>query len=96
MYNKYRDSHHGRASSTQNALLPGVLFVSEFYYMLLNTHPWNLIEATLDLYWGAGCRIGSIALEEGSWEGENNLGKLLVKVRTYFVKELERGQGSIQ
>ena len=48
----------------------------KLYYSLLNTRPLNLIEATLD----AGCIFGSIALEEGSWEGRNNLGKLLVKV----------------
>ena len=68
----------------------------KLYYSLLNTRPWDLIEATLDRFWGAGCLLWSIALIEGSWEGRNNLGKLLVKVRNFFVKELEIGQGSIQ
>ena len=68
----------------------------QLYYSLLNTRPLNLIEATLDDFWGAGCILGSIALLEGIWEGRNNLGKLLIKVRNFFVKELEIGQGSIQ
>ena len=68
----------------------------KLYYSLLNTRPWSLIEATLDQFWGAGCLLWSVALVEGSWEGKNNLGKLLVKVRNFFVKELEIGQGSIQ
>ena len=68
----------------------------QLYYMLMNTRPWELIEATLDNFWGAGSILGSFALEDGSWEGQNNLGKLLMKVRDHFVKELEIGQGSIQ
>ena len=68
----------------------------QLYYSLLNTRPLNLIEATLDSYWGANCLFGSIALVEGSWEGTNNLGKLLMKVRNFFVRELEIGQNSIQ
>ena len=68
----------------------------QLYYSLLNTRPLGLIEATTDDFWGAGCIFGSIALVEGSWEGRNNLGKLLMKVRNFFVKELENGQGSIQ
>ena len=67
----------------------------QLYYMLLNTRPWDLLEATLDTFWGAGCILGSIALDEGSWEGQNNLGRLLKKVRDHFVKELQVGQGSI-
>ena len=68
----------------------------KLYYSLLNTRPLKLIEATTDDFWGAGCIFGSIALMDGSWEGKNNLGKLLVRVRDFFVKELEIGQGSIQ
>ena len=68
----------------------------ELYYSLLNTRPLNLIEATLDDFWGAGCVLGSIALEEGSWVGQNHLGKLLEKVRAHFVRELEEGQGGIR
>ena len=68
----------------------------KLYYSLLNTRPMNLIEATMDSFWGANCILKSIALEEGSWEGQNHLGKLLMKVRNVFVRELEIGQGSIQ
>ena len=65
-------------------------------YSLLNTRPMDLIEATLDNFWGAGCVLKSIALEEGIWQGLNHLGKLLMKTRDVFVRELEIGQGSIQ
>ena len=65
------------------------------YYSLLNTRPLNLIEATLDEFWGAGCLLKSIALEERCWEGQNKLGTLLLKVRTALVRELEIAQGSI-
>ena len=44
----------------------------QLYYSLLNTHPLKLLEATLDSFWGAGCLLGSIALVEGSWEGEGD------------------------
>ena len=64
------------------------------YYSLLNTRPMDLIEATQNTFWGAGCTLGSIALEEGCWQGLNHLGRLLMKVRD--VRELEIGQGSIQ
>ena len=65
------------------------------YYSLLNTRPMFLIESTLDDFWGSGCNFGSIALEEGCWEGRNNLGVLLVKVRNVLVHELEIGQNAI-
>ena len=68
----------------------------KLYYSLLNTRPMDLIESTLDVFWGAGCILGSIALEEGCWDGQNHLGRLLMKVRSSFVRELEIGQDSIQ
>ena len=43
----------------------------DLYYMLLNTRPLNLIEATIDEFWGAGCIFGSIALDEGRWDGKS-------------------------
>ena len=61
----------------------------------LNTRPLNLTEATTDDFWGAGCMLGSIALEEGCWVGKNTVGKLLVGVRTILVRELTIAQGSI-
>ena len=65
------------------------------YYQLLNTRPHDLFECTLCQYWGTGCKLGSIMLVERSWEGENHLGRLLMKVRDTFVKELVSGQGAI-
>ena len=67
----------------------------QLYYSLLNTRPHFLIESTLDNFWGAGCILGSIALEEGCWDGQNHLGNLLIKVRNHFVHKLEIGQNTI-
>ena len=67
----------------------------QLYYSLLNTRPHLLIESTLDVFWGAGCKFGSIALEEGCWEGQNHLGRLLVRVRDYLVRKLEIDQNAI-
>ena len=62
--------------------------IKELYYSLLNTHPLELIEATLDGFWGAGAILGSIALEEGCWVGQNHLGKILMKVRNNLLQAL--------
>ena len=67
----------------------------QLYYSLLNTRPHYLIESTLDFFWGSGCKLGSIALEEGCWEGQNHLGNLLVRVRYCLVRRLEIGQNAI-
>ena len=65
------------------------------YYSLLNTRPMDLIEATTDGFWGANSTLGSTALEEGSWTGQNHLGKILMKIRNHFARELEREQGEL-
>ena len=62
------------------------------YNCLLNTRPHNLIECTIDDFWGAGCVLGSIALDEGCWPGQNYLGKILVRVRTRLILELENNK----
>ena len=67
----------------------------KLYYCLLNTRPHFLIEATTDDFWGSGCQFGSIALEEGCWDGQNHLGNLLIRVRNCFVRKLEVGQKAI-
>ena len=67
----------------------------QLYYSLLNTRPHFLIESTLDNFWGSGCKFGSIALEEGCWEGQNHLGNLLIRVRNHFVRKLEIGQNAV-
>ena len=61
----------------------------KLYYLLLNTRPHKLIESTLDNFWGAGCKIGTIALEEGIWIGKNHLGQMLVYVRDILARENE-------
>ena len=66
----------------------------KLYFLLLNTRPQNLIEGTLDTFWGAGCRIGSIALEEGIWTGQNHLGRMLMYIRDIFARELDAGRSS--
>ena len=64
--------------------------IKELYYSLLNTRPLELIEATLDEFWGANAILGSIALEEGCWVGQNHLGKILMKVRNNLLQALEK------
>ena len=64
--------------------------IKELYYSLLNTRPLELIEATLDEFWGAGAILGSIALEEGCWVGQNHLGKILMKVRNNLLQAIEK------
>ena len=67
----------------------------QLYYSLLNTRPHHLIESTTDTFWGSGCKLGSIALDEGCWEGKNHLGNLLVRVRDFFVRKLEIDQKAV-
>ena len=59
------------------------------YYMLINTRPFDLIEASLDGFWGAHCKLYSIALQEGTWKGQNILGRILVDVRMDLCREEE-------
>ena len=63
---------------------------TELYNLLMNTRPYNLIESTLDSVWGSGCKLGSIALIEGIWEGENHLGKMLMYIQAKFEKDMCR------
>ena len=62
------------------------------FFLLLNTRPLYLIESTMDRFWGSGCIIGTIALEEGCWTGQNHLGKMLMYVRNILAMELEHGK----
>ena len=48
---------------------------------LKGTNSTQLIEATVDPYWGAGARLYSPELMNGEWKGKNMLGKLLAEVR---------------
>ena len=62
------------------------------YFLLLNTRPLYLIESTLDNFWGAGCKLGTVALEEGIWKGNNHLGRMLMYVQDILAKELEENK----
>ena len=48
---------------------------------LLATTGFDLVEATPDLFWGAGCSITSPLLKTASYKGANTLGKLLMARR---------------
>lgn len=48
---------------------------------ILKTGEVNLIEATVDSFWGAGLPLNSKKLREGHWRGHNHLGKLLMNYR---------------
>ena len=71
------------------------LFFSKFrqnqrlYFLLLNTRPLHLIESTVDTFWGAGCMIGTVAIEEGCWTAQNHLGRMLMYVRDTLAREIE-------
>ena len=62
----------------------------QLYYQLLNTRPHDLFECTMCEYWGTGWHFGSIAMEEKSWQENNHLGKVLMKVRSTFETHLVR------
>ena len=61
----------------------------DLYFKLINTRPYNLIEASLDGFWGAYCRLYSEVLIAGTWTGQNILGRLLVDLRTDLIREEE-------
>ena len=48
---------------------------------LLETGNEPLIEASTDRFWGAGVMLRSSQLADGDWYGDNNLGRLLMRVR---------------
>ena len=61
------------------------------YYQLLNTRPHDLFECTMCEFWGTGCKLGSIMLEEKSWTGANHLGRMIMHVRAVLARELGEG-----
>ena len=48
---------------------------------LLNTNHLPLVETTADKYWGAGAGLTSKEIHNGTWKGQNRLGKILQEVR---------------
>ena len=56
---------------------------------LCSTKGKNLIEGSVDNYWGAGVPLHSKDLMEGNWHGRNELGRLLMSVRDELLQEKE-------
>ena len=48
---------------------------------LKSTGKQTLVEATRDLYWGAGVALSSDMLKNNTWAGQNKLGQLLMHIR---------------
>lgn len=55
---------------------------------LVGSGPTNLIEATLDGFWGAKATPTSKSLKQGNWSGANFLGKILAETRDELRREL--------
>lgn len=49
---------------------------------LVGTGQELLIEATLDPFWAAKATLNSKSLKNGSWQGANFMGKILMEIRT--------------
>ena len=58
-------------------------------YYLCSTKGKKLIEGSTDDYWGAGVPLHSKEMAEGSWDGRNELGRLLVSIRKELLQERE-------
>lgn len=56
---------------------------------LLATGQDNLIEASLDSFWGAKATLTSKSIKDGSWEGANTLGKILAEVRVELKRQVD-------
>lgn len=56
---------------------------------LLATGQENLIEASLDSFWGAKATLTSKSIKNGTWTGANTLGKIIAEVRQELRREVE-------
>lgn len=56
---------------------------------LLATGQDNLIKASLDSFWGAKATLTLKAIKDGTWEGANTLGKILVEVRIELKRQVD-------
>lgn len=56
---------------------------------LLATGQVNLIEASMDSFWGAKATLNSKTIKEGTWTGANTLGKIISEVRTEIKREVD-------
>ena len=53
---------------------------------LISTSPFNLIETTKDEFWASNCNLRSLAFKNGTWNGQNMLGLLLVNLREDLIR----------
>ena len=83
MLKKQRMAQINRAKYTQNLGLAK---------RLLDTFPYQLAEMTRDPYWGTGSFIRSEASKNGTWTGQNGLGKILMALREDLRREVESGK----
>lgn len=56
---------------------------------LLSTGQENLIEASLDSFWGAKATLNSKSIKDGTWTGANTLGKIIAEVRAEIKREVD-------
>ena len=56
---------------------------------LCSTTGKTLIEGSRDGYWGSGVPLHSKEMMEGSWQGRNELGRLLMSIRDVIIQERE-------
>lgn len=49
----------------------------------------NLIEASLDSFWGAKATLNSKSIKDGSLTGANTLGKIITEVRAEIKREVD-------
>lgn len=56
---------------------------------LLATGQENLIEASLDSFWGAKATLTSKSIKNNTWTGANTLGKIIAEVRLEIKREVD-------
>jgi len=62
----------------------------ELQKILLSTYPLTIVEASpVDKIWGVGLsKEDPLILNESNWQGENLLGKVLMKVRNFYKDQI--------
>lgn len=63
---------------------------------ILKTGEVNLIEATIDTFWGAGLPLSAKKLRDGHWNGHNHLGKILMNYRYEVRRSIPPPQAQAQ
>ncbi len=66
-------------------------YVAEFRKTLMDSYRCCLVEATPDMFWGAGLsEAEALKCESGSYPGQNNLGVILMELRTKYFPHCRR------